>query len=121
MTAEASPATPLARLLEVYGDRVEGHHGEHGDETACVERGAVGTVMGFLRSDPATAFDLLADLMQRPGRVCSREQLLERVWGYDQPGMTRTVDVRAAAPEEAGTDRVGFDRDRRRRRLPVQG
>jgi DNA-binding response OmpR family regulator len=38
-------------------------------------------------------FDLLCDLMSRPGRVSSREQLLERVWGYDHPGMTRTVDV----------------------------
>jgi DNA-binding response OmpR family regulator len=38
-------------------------------------------------------FDLLADLMRRPGRVSTREQLLERVWGYDHPGMTRTVDV----------------------------
>jgi DNA-binding response OmpR family regulator len=38
-------------------------------------------------------FDLLADLMRRPGRVATREQLLERVWGYDHPGMTRTVDV----------------------------
>jgi len=38
-------------------------------------------------------FDLLADLMRRPGRVCSREQLLQRVWGYEHPGMTRTVDV----------------------------
>jgi len=38
-------------------------------------------------------FDLLADLMRHPGRVSSRTQLLERVWGYDQPGMTRTVDV----------------------------
>jgi DNA-binding response OmpR family regulator len=38
-------------------------------------------------------FDLLADLMRRPGRVSSREQLLERVWGYEHPGLTRTVDV----------------------------
>jgi two-component system phosphate regulon response regulator PhoB len=38
-------------------------------------------------------FDLLADLLRRPGRVASREQLLERVWGYDHPGTTRTVDV----------------------------
>ena len=38
-------------------------------------------------------FDLLADLMRRQGRVVSREQLLERVWGYDNPGETRTVDV----------------------------
>ena len=38
-------------------------------------------------------FDLLSDLMRHPGRVSSRNQLLERVWGYDRPGMTRTVDV----------------------------
>jgi two-component system alkaline phosphatase synthesis response regulator PhoP len=38
-------------------------------------------------------FDLLADLVQGRGRVLSRELLLERVWGYDHPGETRTVDV----------------------------
>jgi DNA-binding response OmpR family regulator len=38
-------------------------------------------------------FDLLADLMSRAGRVATREQLLERVWGYDHPGATRTVDA----------------------------
>lgn len=38
-------------------------------------------------------FDLLADLMGRPGHVATREQLLERVWGYEHPGNTRTVDV----------------------------
>jgi len=38
-------------------------------------------------------FDLLADLMRNRGRVVTRERLLERVWGYDYPGATRTVDV----------------------------
>ena len=38
-------------------------------------------------------FDLLADLMRRPGLVLTREQLLQRVWDYDHPGATRTVDV----------------------------
>jgi len=38
-------------------------------------------------------FDLLAELLRRPGLVLTREQLLERVWGYDHPGATRTVDV----------------------------
>ncbi len=38
-------------------------------------------------------FDLLADLLRRPGRVSSREQLLERVWGPGHPAMPRTVDV----------------------------
>jgi DNA-binding response OmpR family regulator len=39
------------------------------------------------------AFDLLAFLVQHPGQVFSRDQLLERVWGYDYAGETRTVDV----------------------------
>ncbi len=38
-------------------------------------------------------FDLLADLLRHRGRVRTRERLLERVWGYDFPGETRTVDV----------------------------
>jgi DNA-binding response OmpR family regulator len=39
------------------------------------------------------AFELLAFLVQHPGQVFSRDQLLERVWGYDYAGETRTVDV----------------------------
>ena len=38
-------------------------------------------------------FELLKYLAQRPGRVFSREQLLQEVWGYDYFGGTRTVDV----------------------------
>ena len=38
-------------------------------------------------------FELLAFLVRHPGQVFSREQLLERVWGYDYAGETRTVDV----------------------------
>jgi two-component system OmpR family response regulator len=38
-------------------------------------------------------FDLLAFLVQHPGRVFSREQLLQRVWGYEYTGGARTVDV----------------------------
>jgi DNA-binding response OmpR family regulator len=41
-------------------------------------------------------FDLLAYLMQNRGVVVSRELLLERVWGYDYSGGTRTVDVHVA-------------------------
>ena len=41
----------------------------------------------------ATEFDLLAHLMQRPGRVFTREQLLSAVWGYEAAAGTRTVDV----------------------------
>ena len=38
-------------------------------------------------------FELLRLFMQHPGRVYSRDQLLERVWGGDYLGETRTVDV----------------------------
>jgi len=38
-------------------------------------------------------FDLLVFLARNRGLVFSREQLLERVWGYDYAGDTRTVDV----------------------------
>jgi DNA-binding response OmpR family regulator len=44
----------------------------------------------------ATEFDLLAHLMQHPGRVFSREQLLSEVWGYAAVVGTRTVDVHVA-------------------------
>ena len=44
----------------------------------------------------ATEFDLLAHLMDNPGRVYSRDQLLSEVWGYAAVVGTRTVDVHVA-------------------------
>jgi two-component system, OmpR family, alkaline phosphatase synthesis response regulator PhoP len=44
----------------------------------------------------AKEFDLLAFLMRNRGTVLSRELLLERVWGLDYAGGTRTVDVHVA-------------------------
>jgi DNA-binding response OmpR family regulator len=41
-------------------------------------------------------FDLLTHLMSRPGRVFSRAQLLEAVWGYPDDVDSRTVDVHVA-------------------------
>ena len=38
-------------------------------------------------------FELLKFLAQHPGRVFTRAQLLQEVWGYDYFGGTRTVDV----------------------------
>jgi two-component system alkaline phosphatase synthesis response regulator PhoP len=38
-------------------------------------------------------FQLLYALAQQPGRVFSRDQLLERVWGQDFAGIDRVVDV----------------------------
>jgi len=41
----------------------------------------------------AIEFDLLKALAENRGRVLTREQLLEKVWGYDYFGDTRVVDV----------------------------
>src|ERR1044071_8763961 len=38
-------------------------------------------------------FALLAALARRPGRVATRQQLLDEVWGYEYYGDTRTLDV----------------------------
>jgi DNA-binding response OmpR family regulator len=38
-------------------------------------------------------FELLKYIVQHPGRVFTRQQLLQEVWGYDYFGGTRTVDV----------------------------
>ena len=41
-------------------------------------------------------FDLLLTLAAQPGRVFTREQLLEKAWGFEYYGQTRTVDVHIA-------------------------
>ena len=38
-------------------------------------------------------YELLCFLMSNPGQVFTREQLLNRIWGYDFEGTTRTVDT----------------------------
>lgn len=50
-------------------------------------------VDGQLIDLTAVEFDLLVTLAQHHGMVLSREQLLEKVWGYDYFGDTRVVDV----------------------------
>ncbi|WP_308128132.1 response regulator transcription factor [Modestobacter italicus] len=56
---------------------------------------ADGTVTrdGDLLDLTRTEFKLLCELAAEPGRVLSREELLERVWGYDYFGDSRLVDV----------------------------
>lgn len=42
---------------------------------------------------PPKEFELLYYLADNPNRVFTREQLLDRIWGYEYVGDTRTVDV----------------------------
>ncbi len=57
-----------------------------------VERHLV-TVDGRAVQLTSTEFRLLRALAARPGRVMSREELLERLWADEVPGESRTIDV----------------------------
>lgn len=64
------------------------------------------TVRGDNVHLPRKEFELLEALMESPGRVLTREQLIDRVWGSDYFGDTRTLDVhvkrlRAKCEEDA--------------------
>lgn len=48
---------------------------------------------GSLVDLPLKEFQLLAELMQQAGYVVTREDLINRVWGYDYIGDTKTLDV----------------------------
>jgi two-component system phosphate regulon response regulator PhoB len=56
-----------------------------------------------------TEFRLLSTFMEKPGRVWSREQLLDRVWGRDIYVDTRTVDVHIGRLRKALTIHGGTD------------
>lgn len=81
---------------------------DHGDlrldtETHRVHRAGTEVKLG------PTEFRLLACLMERPGRVFTREALLDRVWGRDVYVETRTVDVHVGRLRKALTDAGGED------------
>ena len=56
-------------------------------------------------------YDLLLRLFTEPGKVCTREELLEKVWNYAYFGDTRTVDVavrrlREKIEDDPGTPKI---------------
>jgi two-component system, OmpR family, response regulator RegX3 len=57
-----------------------------------VERHVV-TVRGADTALPLKEFELLEMLLRNPGRVLTRSQLIDRVWGSDYVGDTKTLDV----------------------------
>lgn len=75
--ANPSFASDVATFADITLDR----------ETMRVRRGERDIDLG------PTEFRMLDVLLQRPGRVYSREQLLDRVWGHDIYVEARTVDV----------------------------
>jgi DNA-binding response OmpR family regulator len=100
LLATAGPAEIEARLrLAVGAQRVAG--GPDADAVDEIRRGdlvideaAYSARVGERILDLTfKEFELLRYLAQHPGRVFSRAQLLQEVWGYDYYGGTRTVDV----------------------------
>jgi DNA-binding response OmpR family regulator len=65
---------------------------EHGDLTIDAGRREVKVADDEIQLAPKE-FDLLWELLDHRGLVLTRDQLLERVWGYTFAGDTRTVDV----------------------------
>jgi len=63
-----------------------------GDVTVDIGRHEV-VVRGEAVSLPLKEFDLLATLMAEAGRVLTRDQLIDAVWGDDYVGDTKTLDV----------------------------
>ena len=51
------------------------------------------TVSGSPVSMPLKEFELLEMFLRNPGRVLTRGQLIDRVWGSDYVGNTKTLDV----------------------------
>ncbi len=96
--AEASPAEVEARVRLLIGrasaadplDRVAEF--SSGDLTVDVG-GYTARLKGVPLDLTYKEFELLKYLMQHPGRVYTRDQLLQEVWGFDYYGGTRTVDV----------------------------
>jgi len=96
----AGPAEVEARLRLAVGRFAAGNVGDE-EQVGEIRRGDVtideatytARVRGRVLDLTYKEFELLKFLAQHPGRVFSRAQLLQEVWGYDYYGGTRTVDV----------------------------
>lgn len=90
----------LARVRAVLRRRQPGGSNDH-DEDGVLEVGPVRmdverhtvAVSGESVALPLKEFDLLELLMRNAGRVLTRGQLIDRVWGADYVGDTKTLDV----------------------------
>ena len=78
----------------IVDDALEGENGVHlvGGIKLDVGKHQV-TINGQIVSLPLKEFELLEFLMRNAGRVLTRSQLIDRVWGGDYYGDTKTLDV----------------------------
>jgi DNA-binding response OmpR family regulator len=95
----AGPAEIDARIRIAIGQLAR--RGQNDDEAHIIRSGEVvvdeatytAKLGGRVLDLTFKEFELLKYLAQHPGRVFTRDQLLQEVWGYDYFGGTRTVDV----------------------------
>jgi len=113
VTKPYSPRELVARIRAVLrrGAEVElmPNALEAGPVRMDVERHVV-TVRGEETSMPLKEFELLEMLLRNAGRVLTRSQLIDRVWGSDYVGDTKTLDVhvkrlRAKVEPDSGAPR----------------
>jgi two-component system response regulator RegX3 len=87
----------LARIRAVLRRRVEQEDGTDDQLASGPVRMDVGRHAVFVRgretSMPLKEFELLELLLRNAGRVLTRSQLIDRVWGADYFGDTKTLDV----------------------------
>ncbi|WP_328690298.1 response regulator transcription factor [Streptomyces phaeochromogenes] len=97
VTKPFSPREVTARVKAVLRRERGVHAGQdvplHFDGLTVDPAGREVTVEGATVTLSSLEFDLLAALAGAPGRVFSRAQLLQRVWGYNFYGDERVVDV----------------------------
>jgi DNA-binding response OmpR family regulator len=98
IVATAGPAEVEARIRIAIGRRVMAALADAPDEIrsgelAIDEATYAARLRGRVLDLTFKEFELLKFLAQHPGRVFTRAQLLQEVWGYDYFGGTRTVDV----------------------------
>ncbi|WP_422124178.1 response regulator transcription factor [Planococcus sp. X10-3] len=97
VTKPFSPLTLMARIKAVTR---RSHTAETADDRIQTRHFRVNKITREVMKDGSVVdnltpkeYDLLVFLLQHPKQVFSREQLLERVWGYQFYGDERTVDV----------------------------
>jgi len=97
VTKPFSPKTLVARVKALFRRLDRSPHEQqpiyrYGSLSMDLSRHEV-SIQGKDVSLTAKEFGLLEHLLRNPGRVLTREILLNHVWGYDYFGTTRTVDV----------------------------
>jgi DNA-binding response OmpR family regulator len=98
------PFNPRELVARVKAILRRGERSARGEETSPVQLGdlTIDSSRREVRISSRTLdlrtqeFDLLLTLAEHRGRVLSREQILQKAWGFDFYGQTRTVDVHVA-------------------------